>query len=95
MTDGDVIYDKSENLMSNYPSGTVATHSCSADFGFVGESTRTCMASAVNIGLTTWSGEPINCQRKLLGISYNYSSLNSFILSKVQCIVCIHYTIHS
>ena len=45
--------------------GTIATHTCNADFALVGSLTRTCMDDdqADNVGV--WSGSAPTCQRKL------------------------------
>ena len=49
-----------------YPAGTVATHSCSAGFGFTCENPRTCMNSTDDSGVGSWSGLDLTCERKSL-----------------------------
>ncbi len=66
VVNGGVNYDLSANSMTNYPSGAIATHLCSANFGLVGGSTRTCMDSTDATGAGSWSGVPITCPGKSL-----------------------------
>ncbi len=66
VVNGMVNYDLSVNSLTNYPSETVATHLCSANFGFAGGNTRTCMNSVDDSGVGSWSGSDLTCDRKSL-----------------------------
>ena len=66
VVNGGVNYDLSANSMTNYPSGAIATHLCSPNFGLVGGSTRTCMDSTDATSTGSWSGAPITCPGKSL-----------------------------
>ena len=64
LTDGMVTF--AADSTPDFEIGTVATHTCNADFGLVGDMTRTCIDDDQSDTVGVWSGSPSACERKYI-----------------------------
>ena len=64
------------DLTSGITFGQTATYSCNTGYNLVGNSTRTCQATAV------WTGSVPTCQGILLLSNITYQNINKMYLSR-------------